>query len=168
MKLFMFYVGGDCRNSNIELHDVRFSIGETPEDCYADLRKQWWGDPKSLHLDCWGTVEQADGHDVHLTAEPPCEGAARLFFINLGGYDPKQFSELHKNVLLVAPDAKAAKERALMLIQDWRLPHKDNVFEVEKTVDVSAVLERDGYCLRLTRATSEKPFTFVCNYLPIG
>jgi hypothetical protein len=28
MKLFMFYVGGDCGNSNIELHDVRFSAGD--------------------------------------------------------------------------------------------------------------------------------------------
>ncbi|KQS85010.1 MULTISPECIES: hypothetical protein [unclassified Rhizobium] len=29
MKLFMFYIGGNCANSNIESHDVRFSIGET-------------------------------------------------------------------------------------------------------------------------------------------
>jgi hypothetical protein len=28
MKLFMFYVGGNCGNSNVELHDVRFSIGD--------------------------------------------------------------------------------------------------------------------------------------------
>jgi hypothetical protein len=41
MKLFMFYVGGDCGNSNIELHDVRFSAGETPEACHEDLRRQW-------------------------------------------------------------------------------------------------------------------------------
>ena len=61
MKLFMFYVGGNCGNSNVELHDVRFSIGETAEDCHDDLRRQWWGDPESLHLDCWGAVEQADG-----------------------------------------------------------------------------------------------------------
>lgn len=53
MKLFMFYIGGDCANSNIELHDVRFSIGETAEECRDDLRRQWWGEPKSLHLDCW-------------------------------------------------------------------------------------------------------------------
>jgi hypothetical protein len=48
MKLYMFYVGGNCGNSNVELHDVRFSIGETPEDCHDDLREQWWGDPDSL------------------------------------------------------------------------------------------------------------------------
>ena len=61
MQLFMFYVGGNCGNSNVELHDVRFSIGHTVEDCLEDLRRQWWGEPKSLHLDCWGVVEQEIG-----------------------------------------------------------------------------------------------------------
>jgi hypothetical protein len=71
MKLFMFYVGGNCGNSNVELHDVRFAIGQTPEDCFEDLRRQWWGEPKSLHLDCWGAVEQADGYDIELSTRSP-------------------------------------------------------------------------------------------------
>src|SRR6202012_2229156 len=112
MKLFMFYVGGDCGNSNVELHDVRFAIGQTPEDCFEDLRRQWWGDAKSLHLDCWGAVEQADGFDLELSTEPGDGGQGRLFFVNLGGYDPTLFSELHKNVLIVANDAKSAKGKA--------------------------------------------------------
>ncbi len=41
MNLFMFYIGGNCANSNIESHDVRFSIGETAEDSREDLRRQW-------------------------------------------------------------------------------------------------------------------------------
>ena len=168
MKLFMFYVGGDCGNSNVELHDVRFSIGETPEDCRDDLRKQWWGDPKSLHLDCWGEVEQADGYDVAVTRDPSLAGAEKLFFVNLGGYDPKEFSELHKNILLVASDAKAATAKALTRIRSWALPHKDNIFEVEKTVDVTAMMERYGCALTLTKASREKPFRFECDYVPIG
>jgi hypothetical protein len=68
LNLFSFYIGGKYRNSNIELHDIRFSVGEKAEDCYEDLRRQWWGDPESLHLDCWGRVNQADGFDVTVTA----------------------------------------------------------------------------------------------------
>ena len=102
MKLFMFYVGGDCGNSNIELHDVRFSAGETPEACHEDLRRQWWGTPKSLHLDCWGAVEQADGYDITLSPARTEQSEMKLFFLNLGGYDPDNFEELHRNVLLVA------------------------------------------------------------------
>jgi Domain of Unknown Function (DUF1543) len=168
MKLYMFYVGGNCGNSNVELHDVRFSIGETPEDCHDDLRKQWWGDPESLHLDCWGAVEQADGFDIALTRDAPHEGIDKLFFVNLGGYDPAEFSELHKNILLVAPDAKAAKAKALARIEDWSLPHKDSLFEVEKAIDVTAQLQQYGFFLKLTKAVSEKPFKFICDYLPIA
>ena len=168
MKLFMFYVGGSCGNSNVELHDVRFSIGETAEDCYDDLRQQWWGDPTSLHLDCWGEVSQADGYDVALTTDALRDGVNKLFFVNLGGYDAREFSELHKNILLVAPDAKAAKAKALARIQGWSEPHKDKLFEVEAAVDVTASMRRYGYFLELAKAKVEKPFAFVCRYLPIA
>ncbi len=145
MKLFMFYIGGDCGNSNIELHDVRFSIGETAEDCRDDLRRQWWGEPKSLHLDCWGEIEQADGYDVVLSPETSgSENEQKLFFLNLGGYNPEEFGELHKNILLVAPDAKSATKKALQQIRNWTLPHKDNVFEVEKAINVSELTASYG------------------------
>jgi hypothetical protein len=168
MKLFMFYIGGDCGSSNIELHDVRFSMGNTPEDCYDDLRRQWWGEPKSLHLDCWGPVEQADGFDVALTTEPQDDTSSKLFFVNLGGYNPSDFNELHKNVLIVAPDRDAAKQKALGQVNDWLQPHKDRIFEIEKALDVTALLKSHGYFLMLKPATIEKPFVFECKYLPIG
>jgi hypothetical protein len=168
MKLFMFYVGGDCGNSNVELHDMRFSVGASAEDCHEDLRRQWWGNPDSLHLDCWGAVEQADGFDVTVTDRPHGDASDRLFFVNLGGYDPREFSELHRNVLLVAPDAKAATAKALQQIRGWSAPHRDNVFEIEKAIDVTAFLQGRGQYLTLTQATEAKPFTFVCEYLPLS
>jgi hypothetical protein len=168
MKLFMFYIGGNCGNSNIELHDVRFAVGNTPEDCYEDLRRQWWGDPDSLHLDCWGAVEQADGFDLTLTTEPQSEPLAKLFFVNLGGYDPLEFGELHRNVLIAAADGKAAKQKALAQINDWSQPHKDRLFEIEKAVDVTALMKTHGYFLNLRPAATPKPFVFQCLYLPIA
>ncbi len=168
MKLFMFQVGGNFRNSNVELHDIRFAIGETVADCYADLRRQWWGDPESLHLDCWGAVEQADGYDVSLVAGGGESATDQLFLVNLGGYSPAEFTELHRNVLIVAEDAAAAKAKALSLIQDWSLPHKDRLFEVDKAVDLSAMLQREGYAIRLSKAAAIRPFAFTCNYVPIA
>lgn len=168
MKLFMFYVGGDCGNSNIELHDVRFSVGETPEDCLDDLRQQWWGEAKSLHLDSWGAVEQADGFDIILSAEATSDVSDKLFFVNLGGYDPTDFGELHKNVLVVAPDIKLAKQKALNQIGHWGMPHKDRLFEIEKTLDISVLMQRYGCQLTLRPAVTEKPFKFSCEYWPIA
>lgn len=163
MKLFMFYIGGDCGSSNIELHDVRFSVGEKAEDCYDDLRRQWWGDPKSLHLDCWGAVEQADGFDITLTREPSND-AHKLFFLNMGGYDPGQFEELHKNVLLVGKTPHEVMMRALKELKIWKSPHRDAILEVEKTICVNDALNNTGYFLHLTPALGEKPFAFTCQY----
>lgn len=168
MKLFMFYVGGDCGSSNIELHDIRFSIGESTEDCYDDLRKQWWGDPKSLHLDCWGAIEQADGYDVELTKEAVPGDQPRLFFLNMGGYDLAQFEELHRNILLVVPDERTARFEGLSRVKGWTQPHKDNIYEVEKMVDLSAAMQAYGYSLRLTKATVSKEFVFGCGFVRIG
>ena len=168
MKLFMFYVGGDCRNSNIELHDVRFSVAEAPEACHADLRQQWWGEPKSLHLDCWGAVEQADGFDVVATTLPPAEQAEKLFFLNLGGYDAAEFGELHKNVLLVSTDVKSAIARALEGVRGWSLRHRDRIFEVEKAINLNALLQGRGHYLSLTPASQVKPFLFTCKYVRLG
>jgi hypothetical protein len=168
MKLFIFYVGGDCKNSNIELHDVRFCIGSTPEDCYDNLRRQWWGDPRSLHLDCWGEIEQADGFDVEIVATHAQSLSNRLFFVNLGGYVPDQFEELHRNILLVAIDAKAAMARAREHMHGWSAPHRDNIFEVEKALNLSEITFGQGFSLVLRPATVEKPFRFICKYLKLG
>jgi hypothetical protein len=168
MKLFMFYIGGNCGSSNIELHDIRFSVGNLPEDCYDDLRRQWWGDAKSLHLDCWGPIEQADGYDVTLTTAPQGDSLSKLFFVNLGGYNPLEFGELHSNVLIVAPDTATAKQKALGQVNGWSQPHKDRLFEIEKAIDVTVLTKSYGCVLTLKPATTEKPFVFHCEYLPIG
>ena len=168
MKLFMFYVGGNCGNSNVELHDVRFSIGEVAEDCYDDLRHQWWGEPNSLHLDCWGAVEQADGYDIDLSLIPSQDRGPKLFFVNLGGYDPAEFTELHKNVLIVAMDEVAAKAKAKAQINHWQKPHRDRLFEIEKAIDIGSQMQHHGRHLILRPATHEKPFRFECDYRLIG
>lgn len=167
MKLFMFYVGGDAKNSNIELHDVRFSVGDTAESCYDDVRAQWWGTPDSLHLDCWGEVEQADGYDVTLSTEP-YTGSEKLYFVNLGGYDPTDFSELHKNVLVVSESESKAKVKALKMILDWNSHHKDNMFDVEKALCLNDLLRERALFLHLTPAQQEKPFQFICKYKPLS
>ena len=165
-KLFVVIVGGDAPGAHVELHDTRFVIGETIEDCYDDLRAQWWGTPESLHLDAWGPLEWADGHGVEIV-EAPDAGAETLWFFNLGGYDPARFDELHANLFVVGgADWREAKKRALAeAAADWVSPHKDNVFEVEKAVDVAAAAR--GH-VRLVPGAPERPFRFEARYVPIG
>jgi len=168
MNLFMFYIGGDCGNSNIELHDIRFSTGEKAEDCYDDLRRQWWGRPESLHLDCWGKVEQADGFNVTLSKEPAPDSPLKLFFLNMGGYNPNQFEELHKNILLVEETPHKAIVKAMKMIREWQLPHRDAILEVEKIICVNDLFEQSGHYIHLTRAETLRPFEFICKYVRIN
>jgi len=164
--LFAVYVGGTVAGANVELHDMRFVVAGAIEDAYDDLRAQWWGAPRSLHLDAWGAILHADGHDVAVVDAPPAGQEMRLFHVNLGGYDAGLFTELHENLLIVAPDARAAKARAMAKVQHWLSPHKDHVAEIRETIDV-AEAAGGGVHLRLAPAPA-RPFVFEARYVPIG
>ena len=168
MKLFAFYVGGETTTSNTELHDMRFAVGEQMEDCYESLRRQWWGTPESLHIDCWTELTHGDGCSIALRPEA-FSGPGRLFFANLGGYDPQQFTELHRNVFVVAPDQGAAKKRALATVAHWMQPHRDTIFEVEHIIGLSEVAMSYGLHVHLAPAPDAGPLPFVTGcYIRLG
>lgn len=160
MNLFMVYIGGYLQNANVELHDVRFVIGNKIEDCYPELLKQWWGDEKMFHTDAYGIVKSADGYNIELK-DTPATHPEKLYFVNLGGYDPEQFTELHKNVLVVAKNDDEAKQRAKVQIQNWTKPHRDKWFEVEKILELNKV---GNYHIHLQKTDTPQPFEFTCAY----
>lgn len=168
MNLFIIYIGGAHPKSFIELHDMRFVVANTVEETYESLRQNWWGSPESLHLDAWGILKHADSHDIHLKNEPQTDMENRLFFVNLGGYDRNEFTELHKNVFVVAPTESKAKVRALKQILDWESHHRDYQFEVEKIVDVESAVAGGNFYPHLVPSHKEIPFEFTCKYVPIG
>ncbi len=166
MKLFAIYIGGELEGANIELHDMRFvaasSIGETHEE----LRRQWWGTPKTLHIDCWAELDEVDGYKITLRQEP-YPGKEKLFYVNLGGYDPTEFLEKHKNVFIVSPDKLVAKKRALALIKSWKLPHRDEIYDADHVFGLSAV-SSPALHLHFERIQSVHSLVFSCSYWPIG
>ena len=159
MKLFAFYVGGVTETSNTELHDVRFAVGTCVEDCYESLRKQWWGTPESLHIDCWAELKYVDGYEFHLREEPYL-GDEKLFFANLGGYEKEQFAEVHSNVFVVANDKKAAIKRALETVSKWMKPHRDTIFEVEYVIGLSEATQPYGLHIHISPAPISGFFSF--------
>lgn len=70
MKLFAVFVGGNHPRANVELHDVRFCVGETLEDTIPQLRAAWWGTPKSLHIDGYADLTHVDGRPVRVVPGP--------------------------------------------------------------------------------------------------
>lgn len=169
MKLFVIYIGGSTQTSLVELHDMRFVVAESIEKTYDVLRNTWWGTPDSLHVDAWGELIYADGYDIEVRSResaPPV--AEKLYFLNLGGYDSKQFTELHHNTFIIAQDKQTAKLKAKAQIQHWEVPHTDSHFEVENIISIDEHLEKSGYDLVLTKTDIAKPFEFTCRYTPIG
>ncbi len=167
-NLFVIYIGGDHEKSFIELHDMRFVVADTIEETYPALRKSWWGRPESLHLDAWGSLRYADGHEIHLKNTPPQDQGKKLYFVNLGGYDRTQFTELHKNVFVVAENPSKAKVKALKQILSWESHHRDYQFEIDDILDLHDILENENLFLHLVESSKEIPFTFTCKYVPIS
>ncbi|WP_218460965.1 DUF1543 domain-containing protein [Rickettsia sp. TH2014] len=61
----------------------------------------------------------------------------------MGGYDSKKFTELHKNIFVVAKSEQEAKSRALQHITNWEVLHKDYQYDVDKILNVSGCRSQD-------------------------
>jgi hypothetical protein len=114
MQLFLVVLGGRIDGCHIELHDVRFVVGASIEDTLPELRQQWFGRRRGLHIDSWLAVRAVAGWRVEL-GRGPSEGPERLWFVNRGGYDPSQLAEQHAFGLVVATSAQTAKAQARLL-----------------------------------------------------
>jgi hypothetical protein len=119
---------------HIEMHDVRFVVGATLEDTFPELRRQWVGRRRGLHIDSVLVVRQVGGYAVEL-CPGPFNGGQRLWFVNVGGYRPERLAEDHAFGLVVATTAAGAKRQALAR---W-LPEA-----VERHKDDLRLLERVG------------------------
>lgn len=62
--IFAFYLGGGHPKSNIELHNVQFAVGEKIEDCYDQLKKDWFGELQGLHIDGYIKLDFVNGYKV--------------------------------------------------------------------------------------------------------
>lgn len=152
-RLFLVVLGGRIAGCSIELHDVRFVAADSIEEAIPLLRRQWIGRRRGLHIDSHMVVEFIDGYRIDLRQEPFL-GSERLWFVNMGGYDPRQLMELHQFTLTVAASAPAAKARARGRLLPGALDrHKDDLHAVD---DCLRLEELQGWHLHLTPDPEER------------
>ncbi len=138
-NIFIVVLGGRKNKSNIELHDVRWVIGETIGDTFDQLRREWFGDRNGLHIDSYIKVKFIDGFFVRVREKVnkrfdsfDNDENERLWFINLGGYSPNNLVEYHNFQLLIAKTKKDARNKAMRRISDkYELGHIDDIKEVK-------------------------------------
>jgi len=157
-SLFLVVLGGRLPGVHIELHDVRFVAGSSMEATLPELRRQWFGSRSGLHLDSWMRVRGVDGYRVVLRREP-FSGPERLWFVNMGGYDPEQLAEQHAFGLFVATSPQAAKAAARRrLLPEALERHKDDLHELKlETVQGAAEGEEGGWAVHLLAGGEAQP-----------
>ncbi len=118
LSLFIVVLGGRSLKSNIEIHDVRWVLGQSIKDTFPELRKQWLGNRNGLHIDSYKRIKYVDGFKIAISKSNKNSSVISqkedesLWFINLGGYDPNKMYEEHEFSLVVAKKTIDAKKKA--------------------------------------------------------
>lgn len=158
MKLFAVFVGGNHPRANIELHDIRFVVGETIKATVPQLRAAWWGTPSSLHIDGYAELTHVEGRRIEIVLGPaPANPEASLWFINVGGYTPELFGEQHHYMFMIGAHKPAIWARARTLSPNWTGRHKDNFTTVDDVLDVSTLLGTEKVHIRVGDAAAGAP-----------
>ncbi len=153
--LFVVMLGGKHPKAKIEVHDVVFVTGSSLEDCYPELRQQWFGTLAGMHIDSWMQVDGVEGYQLRFSEQAPAADELRLFFINLGGYTPGAFGEDHHYLLVTAKDN---------LPKSWDKPHTDAVLDVDDCIAIDQV---GGRYVRLTQG-QHKETVHQSDYIVLG
>ena len=146
-SLFIVMLGGRHARANTEVHDVVLAIGESLEDTYAQLKNAWFAEQKGLHIDAWAQINglefEGKSYTLQFTDAQLHQSDEKLWLINLGGYDPREFGELHRYVLVVAQNAMVAKQRGkAYFARHWQKQHTDRVLDVDDCIAIDQVYGR--------------------------
>tara|TARA_B100000579_G_C22668998_1_gene774673 strand:+ start:84 stop:641 length:558 start_codon:yes stop_codon:yes gene_type:complete len=166
LSLFIVVLGGRSSKSNIEMHDVRWVLGESIKDTFPELRKQWLGRKSGLHIDSYKRIQYVDGYKIKISKSnkdnsinPQSEDQS-LWFINLGGYDPNKMYEEHEFTLVVAKKAIEAKKKARKnWDSNYKNKHNDNclcIKEIEQVDDIHPIKTIKGWEIKLIHDPEER------------
>ncbi len=146
LSLFIVVLGGRSKKSNIEMHDVRWVLGESIEDTFPELREQWLGKKTGLHIDSYKRIQYVDGYKVIISKSNKDNSMNEkiedksLWFINLGGYNPNKMYEEHEFTLVVAKKALDAKKKAR---KNWesslKKKHNDDFSDIKNFEEVDDI-----------------------------
>ena len=166
--LYVVLLGGKHPKANIEVHDLIPLVTEHLSDSYAWLKQQWFGLQKGVHIDGWMKVNRVmygeQCYQVTLSETPQHAQPLKLYLINLGAYLPEQFGEVHKYVVVIATDAKHAKQQGKLAFEkQWFKPHTDAVIDIDDYLLLEQIQHYYVHLLPIENMTSD--ITFQNDYI---
>lgn len=111
-KLFMLLIGCKPQGRHVEQHDVFFAIADSIRDTIPQVKAFWPEGGSGLHYDAWREVTKVDAYSINVIPSPGIKSSVQLFFINLGGYKPREFEEFHYKTIIPASDKGEAVAKA--------------------------------------------------------
>jgi hypothetical protein len=151
-NIYAIYLGGKHPSSNIELHDLVVTTGESIQDCFEFCRQNWFvnnpiGQSTNDRENLFGNlnppkpaiIPHIDGYyKVELPQDYVSGGEYSLYCMNYGGYLPGQLAEMHEFVMVFARDKGDAIKRSKKLLKlKFGLLHMDNCLSLDDMIDVS-------------------------------
>ncbi|WP_367867673.1 DUF1543 domain-containing protein [Pedobacter sp. WC2423] len=169
LKLFMILLGSKAPKRNVEQHDFFFGIARNLKELVPVIRSFWPEAGQTIHLDGWREVTLVDGYQVKvvLKNEAPLISSKKLFFINLGGYQPDILEEQHYTVLSVHEERTQAIQDAkkTVFFKNNKVKgagsHIDEKYGVDvddiyKIEDILADEFKDKYYILITPASGQE------------
>jgi hypothetical protein len=134
LKLFMILLGCKPQGRHVEQHDFFFGIAPSLSDLVDEMNAFWPEAEGRIHIDGWREVNTVEGYQVKIAAKNEASTQSKkLFFINLGGYQPNKFEEQHY-VLLTAKDNSASALRdakSTLFFQNSNSSHVDDKYGID-------------------------------------
>lgn len=134
LKLFMVLLGCKPPGRHVEQHDFFFGIAASLNNLVDEMQAFWPEAEGKIHIDGWREVNTVEGYQVNIVPKLAISNQGKkLFFINLGGYQPNRFEEQHY-VLLTAKDNSASALRdakSTLFFQNSNSSHVDDKYGID-------------------------------------
>jgi hypothetical protein len=169
-KLYMLLLGCKPEGRHTEQHDVFFHIGVSLESLIPAIVEFWPEAKGRIHVDAWREVTQVGDFSVRVRPKTATTtaNAARLYFINLGGYKRDVFEEFHYKMITVAEDKGAAirqaKDTAFYQHTGFKgaTSHVDDKYGIDvddahEIVDILPAALREAYTIEIRRSAEIAP-----------
>ena len=182
LKLFMLLLGSKAPGRLVEQHDFFFGIATSLKELLPEIKSFWAEAGDTIHIDGWREVSVVDGHQVRIRLRNEITDSTsdkKLFFINLGGYQPNKLEEQHYTILTAKPDRAAAVREAKETLffkhngfkgANTHIDEKygidvDDIYQVE---EILSAVQKENYHIELAPVEGLSEDTIHLGYLKLS